>query len=206
MIISPLRVQSGCKTSSCYMGPVHTADRGMSLFTQESGRNTACSHGISVGVQPPNGNDWPDVQATSSNHCFTSLGLQSHLRFEGGTGVCARRVQSYPLRRYDWRCRANSVSSVSRPLTAEPTAVSDSGLGVLWKQTTCPPWRPANPVDPRQTTIRNQGFVRSMGLVELEPLGLPATSWYLNALRMVKLSTIHREKSRYLDVPLPHPS
>ena len=69
-----------------------------------------------------------------------------------------------------------------------------------WKRPTKPPWeRPTkpsqvhvpfggslgrirwfkqpNPVHPSYYT-RNQGFVRSMVLVELEPLGLTATSWF----------------------------
>ena len=38
-----------------------------------------------------------------------TLGLQSYLLFEGGTGLGARRVQSYLLRKYNWRCTDRSI-------------------------------------------------------------------------------------------------
>ena len=43
------------------------------------------------------------------------IGLQSYLLRFGGTGVGARRVQSYLLRRYDWRCR-----DIAMVLTEQP--------------------------------------------------------------------------------------
>ena len=53
-----------------------------------------------------------------------TLGLQSYNRFESGTGVGARRVQSYLLRRYDWSPTMHPgeprLWSNTRPTTSSP--------------------------------------------------------------------------------------
>ena len=69
-----------------------------------------------------------------------AMGLQSDLRFEGETGVGARRVQSYLLRRYDWSADGILTSILIRRWTSgrlsDRSGVDSGGaaecIGIWW--------------------------------------------------------------------------